>query len=82
MLVYSVDSVSHINTVHECKEDECDESIRTTFEGNLMKEGLELEKETANGLTFVKIHAPRPVLRKFCEVLKLKMPMKQVFLHY
>lgn len=35
------------------------------FEKNLEKEGLELEYEQAepNGLRFIKIHAPREVLR-------------------
>lgn len=43
-----------------------------------MEEGLVLEKETIGCLTFVKIHAPRHVLRKNCEALKIKMPMKWV----
>ena len=55
-----------------------DNEVRATFEFNLEARGLELEKEVVNGLTFVKIHIPRPVLRKYCEILKLKMPLKQV----
>lgn len=78
VLVYSDDSTSHISTKCESPA-ECDTNIRIIFEGNLADEGLELEKEIVNGLTFVKIHAPRPVLRKNCEVLKLKMPMRQVY---
>ncbi|XP_012270892.1 anoctamin-1 isoform X2 [Orussus abietinus] len=53
---------------------------RRVFEGNLEKEGLELEyeKPEPNGLHFIKIHAPREVLRRYSEILKLRMPMKEV----
>nr|XP_022909053.1 anoctamin-4 isoform X2 [Onthophagus taurus] len=53
---------------------------RRNFEENLMKEGLELEYEPVehNGLNFVKIHAPKEVLRMYSEILKLRMPMKSV----
>ncbi|XP_075213480.1 anoctamin-1-like isoform X2 [Lycorma delicatula] len=51
---------------------------RQTFEQNLIKEGLELEYETNSRLSFVKIHAPREVLRRYCDVLKLRMPMKRL----
>lgn len=50
------------------------------FEKNLLHEGLELEYERAesNGLRFIKIHAPQEVLRRYSEILKLRMPMKEV----
>lgn len=51
---------------------------RHTFEQNLIKEDLELEYETNNRLSFVKIHAPHEVLRRYCDILKLRMPMKKV----
>lgn len=53
---------------------------RETFEKNLKKEGLELEYEEpeSNGLNFIKIHAPKEVLRRYSEILKLRMPMKEV----
>nr|XP_023017814.1 anoctamin-2-like [Leptinotarsa decemlineata] len=52
---------------------------RQIFETNLLKEGLELEFEPQepNGLNFVKIHAPKEVLRRYSEILKLRMPMKE-----
>lgn len=44
-----------------------------------MKEGLELEKDSPiDGLYFVKIHAPLEVLRRYSEILKLRMPMREV----
>lgn len=52
---------------------------RMIFEGNLEKEGLQLEREAPDnlhGLNFVKIHAPISVLRDYSEILKLRMPMK------
>ncbi|XP_015601700.1 anoctamin-1 isoform X2 [Cephus cinctus] len=54
--------------------------LRRVFEKNLEKEGLELEYERPepNGLRFIKIHAPREVLRRYSEILKLRMPMKEI----
>ncbi|XP_050486172.1 anoctamin-1 isoform X4 [Bombus huntii] len=53
---------------------------RRVFEKNLEKEGLQLEYEQAepNGLHFIKIHAPREVLRRYAEILKLRLPMKEL----
>ncbi|CAG9825058.1 unnamed protein product [Phaedon cochleariae] len=52
---------------------------RQIFEMNLLKEGLEIEYEAQepNGLNFVKIHAPKEILRRYSEILKLRMPMKE-----
>lgn len=57
------------------------EQRRVVFERNLLDEGLELETEgadTGSALTFIKIHAPLEVLRRYSEILKLRMPMKEV----
>nr|XP_012142541.1 PREDICTED: anoctamin-1 isoform X1 [Megachile rotundata] len=53
---------------------------RRIFEKNLEKEGLNLEYEQAepNGLHFIKVHAPRDVLRRYAEILKLRLPMKEL----
>ncbi|CAL8081793.1 unnamed protein product [Orchesella dallaii] len=53
---------------------------RKHFEKNLEEEGLMLEREKIEGTdyNFVKIHAPMEVLRRYAEILKLRMPMKQV----
>lgn len=52
---------------------------RAIFEENLLKEGLQLEHETVEGdLNFIKIHAPFEVLRRYSEILKLRMPMREV----
>ncbi|XP_078050290.1 anoctamin 1 isoform X1 [Augochlora pura] len=53
---------------------------RRVFEKNLEIEGLEMEYENAepNGLNFIKIHAPREVLRRYAEILKLRLPMKEL----
>ena len=63
-------------------ESTSEESItkRLIFENNLGKEGLELESVQAEGspIYFVKIHAPDEILRRYAEILKLRMPMKLV----
>ena len=56
---------------------------RNTFERNLEKEGLILEHECAPevlafGMNIVKITAPQEVLKRYAEILKLRLPMKKV----
>lgn len=52
---------------------------REVFEENLIIEGLELEREVVDDeIHFVKIHAPLEVLRRYAEILKLRLPMKEV----
>lgn len=54
-------------------------ACRKQFESNLRDEGLELEyAKDRSGLKFVKIHAPWDVLIRYAEIMKLKMPMKQI----
>ncbi|XP_065094795.1 anoctamin-1 [Ochlerotatus camptorhynchus] len=54
------------------------QSKRFTFEQNLIRDGLELEQEVIeNEIHFIKIHAPLEVLRRYSEILKLRMPMKE-----
>ena len=50
------------------------------FESNLEKEGLELEYVNTEGslVHFIKVHAPDEILRRYAEILKLRMPMKMV----
>lgn len=44
---------------------------------NLLKEGLEMESdEGAFGITFLKIHAPLEVLKRYAEILKIRMPIR------
>lgn len=52
---------------------------RETFEANLEKEGLHLERDNTQRIHFIKIHAPREVLYRYAEILKIKLPMKKVF---
>lgn len=51
---------------------------RKIFETNLENEGLQLEREQTQRIHFVKIHAPREVLFRYCEILQIKMPIKRV----
>lgn len=61
------------------KEEESRASRREVFEENLQIEGLQLEKYVVDDeIHFVKIHAPLEVLRRYAEILKLRMPMKEV----
>lgn len=54
---------------------------RSAFEERMKEQGLLLEEDVVGGLTFVKVHAPIPVLRRYCEILKLRMPMKEVIFY-
>lgn len=52
---------------------------RKVFEENLQLEGLELERKTVDDeIVFVKIHTPLEVLRRYAEILNLRMPLKEV----
>lgn len=60
------------------KEAERDER-REVYEQHLIEEGLEIEREIVDEeIHFVKIHAPLEVLRRYAEILKLRLPMKEV----
>ena len=52
---------------------------RETFERNLELEGLVLSKDEncETGLNFVKLFVPREVLKRYAEILKLRLPMKK-----
>lgn len=52
---------------------------REIFENNLLADGLELEVEKTQKIHFVKIHAPTEVLCRYCEILKVKLPIKKVY---
>lgn len=56
---------------------------RQLFERGLAAEGLQLEREPQqpNGLVCLKLHAPKDVLRRHAEILKLRMPMREVRLY-
>ncbi|XP_053682465.1 anoctamin-5 [Sabethes cyaneus] len=48
---------------------------RATFQQNLIAEGLEIELETSQRIHFVKIHVPREVVSRYCEIMKMRMPI-------
>ncbi len=52
---------------------------RATFEKNLQKEDLVLVylPEEPSGLNFIQIHAPDTVLKRYAEILKLRLPMRK-----
>ncbi|XP_017084984.2 anoctamin-1 isoform X2 [Drosophila eugracilis] len=51
---------------------------RRVFEANLNSQGLEVEASQKDQIWFIKIHAPLEVLRRYAEILKLRMPMKEI----
>lgn len=67
-----------LKTTEERQAEEA-ETKRKVFENNLEREGLELEREQAGRHHFVKIHATQEVLCRYCEIMKLRMPMKEVY---
>ncbi|XP_060647312.1 anoctamin-1 isoform X2 [Drosophila nasuta] len=62
--------------LHEPTEAENAEK-RRVFQENLIHQGLEVEFSEKEQIYFVKIHAPLEVLRRYAEILKLRMPMKE-----
>lgn len=59
------------------QSNELAEQKRAFFEVNLQTEGLEIEREQTDKLHVVKIHVPKDVLRRYAEILRLRMPMKE-----
>jgi anoctamin-1 len=57
-----------------------DMKLRKKFEENLVIEGLELEYDIKEerDIQYVKIHATWEVLSRYAEIIKIRMPMKEV----
>ncbi|XP_036375671.1 anoctamin-2-like [Megalops cyprinoides] len=56
--------------------------IREEFESSLVEAGLEIERDRehkAHGLSFLRLHAPWPVLCREAEFLKIKVPTKKSY---
>jgi anoctamin-1 len=51
---------------------------REFFENNLKSEGLVLETERTQRIHFIKISAPKEVLARYCEIMKMKMPLAEM----
>ncbi|EEC20511.1 transmembrane protein 16D, putative [Ixodes scapularis] len=56
------------------------QAVRDIFEEELLKAGLLLDyvPQNQSGLCYIKIHAPWDVLSCFAEIMRLKMPVKEV----
>lgn len=61
---------------YPCEDKNVDnEPKRAEFCKNLDAEGLEIEFDRTQRVHFVKIHAPREILRKYAELLRWEMPI-------
>lgn len=83
LMPHDDDERSEVLRQKEIAEIDEKESARTerreVFEEHLINEGLEIEREVVDDeINFVKIHAPLEVLRRYAEILKLRLPMKEV----
>lgn len=76
----SIDYVLVWKLVDDVIQEDLNCTKRAIFEDNLVNEGLQLERETIDQFHFTKIHTPIEVLRRYAEILKLRMPMKEVIL--
>ncbi|XP_069961392.1 anoctamin-3-like isoform X3 [Cherax quadricarinatus] len=83
--LYLNDGIHSIDYILVSRDSETDDHLdheewRRVFEKNLVKEGLILEEDRVEEvpLRFVKIHAPFEVCTRYAEILKLRMPMKEV----
>lgn len=74
----SIDFVIVWQKVDDPVQEDLNCTKRAIFEDNLVNEGLELERESVEQINFTKIHTPIEVLRRYAEILKLRMPMKEV----
>lgn len=74
----SIDYVLVWKSVDEAAQEDLNCTKRAIFEDNLVNEGLELERESIDQFHFTKVHTPIEVLRRYAEILKLRMPMKEV----
>lgn len=74
----SIDFVIVWQPVEDAVVEDLNRVKRAIFEHNLVNEGLELERESIDQNHFTKIHTPIEVLRRYSEILKLRMPMKEV----
>ena len=57
------------------------ESKRVLFEKKLEREGLIIDRERYGHLICIKLKAPPNVLKKYCEIMKFRMPIREVGLH-
>uniref|UniRef100_A0A1B6D2F2 Anoctamin n=2 Tax=Clastoptera arizonana TaxID=38151 RepID=A0A1B6D2F2_9HEMI len=75
------EKLSSVNSKEKCNDKVHERFIekRNVYEKNLIDEGLEIEYDTSDDgvLNFIKLHAPLEVLRRYSEILKLRMPMKE-----
>lgn len=74
----SIDYVLVWRAVDEAAQEDLNCTKRAIFEDNLVNEGLELERDSIDQIHFTKVHTPIEVLRRYAEILKLRMPMKEV----
>uniref|UniRef100_A0A3Q3LJY5 Anoctamin n=1 Tax=Mastacembelus armatus TaxID=205130 RepID=A0A3Q3LJY5_9TELE len=53
--------------------------MREEFEAGLLEAGLQIErdKERSNGLRFIRLHIPWPILSREAELQKIKVPVKK-----
>ncbi|XP_078488512.1 anoctamin-5 isoform X3 [Ciona intestinalis] len=85
--LYFHDGVRFIDYViayqdHDEHEHDKDDEQRQHYEENLEKAGLILEREPKEqsqdqNTYFVKVHVPWPILLKYAERMKMKMPLKE-----
>lgn len=68
VLAYARDETKDTNSENDTK--------REIFCANLQKDGLELEYEKTQRVHFIKIHAPKELLRKYTELLRWEMPVR------
>lgn len=78
--IRSIDFVLAWQKSEHAGEEDLRSIKRQIFEQNLISEGLVLEYDLFDTIHCTKIHAPCEVLRRYSEILKLRLPMKSVCL--
>ncbi|XP_050316664.1 anoctamin-1 isoform X4 [Bactrocera neohumeralis] len=77
--VRSIDFVLAYKVDLDASQESINAHKRFKYEANLLQNGLQMEVDIREQqhIHFVKIHAPLDVLRRYAEILKLRMPMKE-----
>ncbi|XP_053969890.1 anoctamin-5 isoform X2 [Anastrepha ludens] len=78
--VRSIDFVLAFKVDPDAGQEALNSHKRYKFEANLLENGLQMEVDykEQQQIHFVKVHAPLDVLRCYAEILKLRMPMKEI----
>lgn len=75
---YFADNQTIVDFVLVCDITESNIDALTYYLEKLEAEGLQLEKELQDEIKYIKVHATKAVLFKYCDALQVRLPIKDV----